>query len=136
VRNNNDDRLTVLLDEGAPILAGRPFSERDHQVIHHADVLDSGASDELVAAAAILNQAALIAIDRDMKRLVRRFGSPSSGPRFNRLDLIFMGCDAVMASKRLEHAMSFIENEWSVRCEKAARRLWLSIDNHRLTTYR
>ncbi len=128
--------LVVLLDEGAPVVSASPFLNRGYQVINHRDVLASGADDELVATMAILNGAVLIAIDLDLKRLVRRFGSPSNGARFKRLDLIFTGCNAVMAEKRIEHSMSFIENEWSVRCEKAARRLWVSVENHRLTTYR
>jgi predicted nuclease of predicted toxin-antitoxin system len=63
------------------------FLNSGHQVIYPGEILDSGAKDELVAATAILNKAALIAIDLDMKRLVRRFGSPLSGhgPRFSRL---------------------------------------------------
>ena len=128
--------LIVLLDEGTPVLSAEPFMARGYQVIQHHEVLENGAKDELVAAAAILNNAALIALDLDMKRLVRRFGSPDNGGRFKKLDLIFVGCDPVMAAKRIAHAMSFIENEWAVRCEKAARRLWVSIDNHRLTSYR
>lgn len=135
MRGNRQD-LVVLLDEGTPVLSASPFLDRGHQVIYHGDVLDSGAKDEIVASTAILNNAALIAVDLDMKRLARRFGSPDNGARFRKLDLIFIGCDPVMAAKRLAHAMSFIENEWSVRCEKAARRLWVSIDNHRLTSYR
>jgi hypothetical protein len=98
--------LKVLLDEGTPILSATPFLSRGHQVIYHRDVLDNGARDELVAVTAILNNAVLIAIDLDMKKLVRRFGSPSNEARFNKLDLIFVGCDAVMAAKRLDHAMS------------------------------
>jgi len=127
--------LIVLLDEGTPILSGDPFLEKGYRVIYHADVLEPSANDEVVAATAILNKAALIAVDLDMRRLVRRFGKPDDN-RFKSLDLIFVHCDAVMTAKRVAHAMSFIENEWSVRCEKAARRLWVNIDNHRLTTYR
>ena len=129
--------LVVLLDEGTPVLSASPFADRGYQIIYHGDVLQGGAKDELVASTAILNNAALIAVDLDMKRLVKRFGSPdNNNPRFAKLDLIFVSCDAVMAAKRIDHAMSFIENEWSVRCEKAARRLWVNIDNHRLTSYR
>jgi predicted nuclease of predicted toxin-antitoxin system len=134
-REGQRKKLIVLLDEGTPILSAGPFLKRGYQVIYHGDVLDSGAKDDLVAATAILNEAALIAVDLDMKRLVRRFGAQDNG-RFKKLDLIFVGCDPVMAAKRLAHAMSFIENEWNVRCEKAAHRLWVSIDSHRLTTYR
>lgn len=128
--------LVVLLDEGTPVLAAAPFTVRGYQAINHWDVLEASAKDEIVASTAILNSAALIAVDLDMKRLVKRFGAPNLDPRFARLDLIFVCCDPVMTSKRLEHAMSFIENEWSVRCQKAARRMWLNIDNHRLTSYR
>ena len=135
MRGNKKD-LIVILDEGTPILSAVPFLKNGYQVIYHGDVLDNGAKDDLVAATAILNEAALIAVDLDMKRLVRRFGSPDNGGRFKKLDLIFIGCDPVMAAKRIAHALSFIENEWIVRCEKAARRLWVSIENHRLTTYR
>lgn len=132
----NKPNLIILLDEGTPILSAEPFLQGGYQVILHGDVLDSGAKDELVAVTAILNNAALIAVDLDMKRLVRRFGSPDHDGRFKQLDLIFIGCGPVMAQKRISQAMSFIENEWDVRCEKAARRLWVSIDNHRITSYR
>jgi hypothetical protein len=135
VRGNRKE-LTVLLDEGTPILSADPFLRRGYQVIYHGDVLEGGAKDELVAANAILNGAALIAVDQDMKRLVRRFGSQDVGGRFKNLDLIFIGCDPVMAAKRIDHAMSFIEGEWDVRCEKTARRLWVTIEKHRITTYR
>jgi hypothetical protein len=128
--------LIVILDEGTPVLSAEPFANHGHQVIYHGDVLDSGAKDEIVASMAILNSAVLIAVDLDMKRLVKRFGSPDHNPRFAKLDLIFVGCDPVMAAKRIDHAMSFIENEWAVRCAKTARRLWVSIDKHRLTSYR
>jgi len=128
--------LIVLLDEGTPILSATPFLDRGHQVIYHDDVLSGGASDEVVVATAILNKAALIAVDVDFKRIVKRFGPPNSSEKYSKFDLIFIGCDPVMASKRIEHAMSFIENEWAVSREKASRRLWLDISNHRLTTHR
>ncbi len=67
--------LKLLLDEGAPEPASIPFLQRGHQVIRHREVHDGGASDELVATTAILNQAVLMAVDLDMKRLVRRFGA-------------------------------------------------------------
>jgi predicted nuclease of predicted toxin-antitoxin system len=113
-----------------------PFANRNHRVIYHHEVLDSGAKDDVVAATAILNDAILIAVDADMKRLVRRFGSPNNSEKYKKLHLIFLSCDQVLAAKRLEHAMSFVETEWRVTCEKAARRLWLDIGPHRLTSYR
>jgi predicted nuclease of predicted toxin-antitoxin system len=81
-------RLIILLDEGTPILAAAPFLERGHKAIYHSDVLVSGAKDELVVATAILNKAALIAVDLDMKRMARRFGSPGNGEKYHALNLI------------------------------------------------
>lgn len=82
--------LVVLLDEGTPVLSVEPFAERGYQIIYHGDVLENGAKDEIVASTAILNNAILIANDLDMKRLVRRFGSPGNNPRFKELDLILL----------------------------------------------
>lgn len=132
----NGPQLKVLLDEGAPHSSAEPFVQNGYQAIFHGDVLDNGASDEMVAVTAMLNKAVLIAVDLDMKRLVRRFGTARDGGKFDKLNLIWVGCDPVMAAKRLIHAMTFIEHEWAICCEKAARRMWVSIENHRLTTYR
>ena len=113
-----------------------PVLSRGHRVIYHGDVLISGAKDEDVVRAAILNEAILIAIDFDMKRMVKRFGSPNVSERYSSLNLIFIGCNEVLAAKRLDHAMSFIENEWDVTCKKVARRLWVDIGPHCLRSYR
>ena len=113
-----------------------PLLSRGHVVIYHGDVLVSGAKDEDVARAAILNQAVLIAVDPDFKRMVKRFGSPNLSERYSKLNLIFINCKPELAPKRLEHAMSFIENEWDVTCEKVARRLWVDIGPHYLRSYR
>lgn len=128
--------MSILLDEGTPVLAAEPFLRRDHRVIYHSDVLESGAKDEQVVATAILNGAALIAVDLDMKRLVRRFGSPNLNERYVKLDLVSLSCNEVMAAKRLEQSLSFIEHEWKISREKTARRLWVDIAPHKLTTYR
>ena len=70
-------KLTVLLDEGAPVPAATPFLVRGHQVIYHNDVLEPGAKDDVVCYTAVLNKAVLIVIDRDMKQLAKRFGAPN-----------------------------------------------------------
>lgn len=127
-----------MLDEGTPVPAAEPFIERGHQVIYHGDVLFSGADDGLVVAHAILNDAALIAVDADMRRMVRRFGAPSQAhtEKYHRLNLISIRCNEVLAAKRLAQAMSFIEHEWRFAYEKTARRMWVDIESHRLITYR
>ncbi len=113
-----------------------PLLNRGHVVIYHGDVLVSGTKDGDVALAAILNKAVLITVDPDFKRMVKRFGSPNLSERYSKLNLIFINCKPELAPKRLEHAMSFIENEWEVTCQKAARRLWVDIGPHYLRSYR
>ena len=125
-----------MLDEGTPVPAAEPFLTRGHQVIYHSDVLASGSKDDVVVVTSIINKAILIAVDADMKRMVKRFGSPNLSERYARLNLIFISCNEVLAAKRLDHAMSFIENEWNVTCEKAARRLWVDIGPHCLRSFR
>jgi hypothetical protein len=45
--------LSVLIDEGAPVLAGVPFAARGHRVIQHGEAPALGAKDPLVCATAI-----------------------------------------------------------------------------------
>jgi hypothetical protein len=71
-----------------------------------------------------------------MRQLAKRWGNAEDGGRYKRLSLIFFGCDAVLAPKRAEHALSFIEHEWAFSCEKAARTLWVEIMSHYIKTYR
>jgi predicted nuclease of predicted toxin-antitoxin system len=132
----NEQPMTVLLDEGAPVLAASPFLGRGHRVIYHSDVLESGAKDEVVAITAIINEAALIAVDLDMRRLVRRFGAPNASERYHKLDLILISCNETLAAKRLGQALSFIEHEWQISRMKTARRLWVEVAQHRLVTHR
>lgn len=133
---NGRKKLRILLDEGTPVSAAETFLKRGHEVIYHSDVLESGANDNMVVLAAIMNNAALVAVDADMKRIVRRFGAPNSSERYAKLNLIFLNCNEVLAVKRVAHAMSFIEHEWSVTYEKTSRRMWVDIGAHFLRTYR
>ena len=66
-----------MLDEGAPRASADPFQVRGYGVILHQSVLAPGAKDPLVAYTAMTNHAVLIATDRDMKQMARRFGSPN-----------------------------------------------------------
>jgi hypothetical protein len=92
--------------------------------------------DEVVCATALTNDAILVAIDRDMTRLVKRYGMTPDSTRFERLNLIRIGCNGVLGAQRARHAMSLIEHEWAFCQEKAARRLWIDIAPHSIRTHR
>lgn len=85
---------------------------------------------------AILNNAVLVAADRDMKQMAKRFGNPEKGGRYGRMNLLFLNCNGIIAPKRVEHLMSFIEHEWRVTCEKSARTMWIDIGPHCFRSYR
>ena len=131
-------RLAVFFDEGTPVPVAEPFVRNDHRVIHFHEALPrwEGVKDDIVAAMALRNDAILIAVDPDLRRLVRRFGSSPDNARFKSLNLIWLSCGPVMATKRVEQAMSFIEHEWDFACRKRARRLWIDIGQHRMISHR
>jgi predicted nuclease of predicted toxin-antitoxin system len=126
----------VLLDEGAPDSVGRVFAQRGHTVIYHREVLPQGAPDEVVCAAALTNDAILIAVDGDMKRLAKRYGTTPENTRFARLSLIRIGCNGALSAQRVDQAMTLIEHEWGFTAAKAARRLWIDIGPHNIRTLR
>jgi predicted nuclease of predicted toxin-antitoxin system len=128
--------IRVLLDEGVPDSVGNAFSSNGHEVILHRDVLAQSATDELVCQTALINAAILVAQDKDMRQIAKRFGSPSMNNRFSRLNLIRICCEETQAAKRILQAISFIEHEWKFSCEKVARRLWVDIGAHFLKSNR
>ncbi len=116
--------------------AAEPFRARGHDVLLHQDTLSPGASDEAVVTTAIAHGAILVAVDRDMQGFAKRFGAPTQNEKYGKLDLLFLGCRHHHHEARLEQAMGFIELEWTYSQQKPTRRLWLNIEDHRMTTYR
>src|SRR4051794_17915049 len=104
--------ITVILDEDAPVQIGDPFAQAGHDVVRHSKLFAPGTADHLIAATAITNNAVLIAVDRDMAQLARRFGGARGSPKYPRLHLLLIRCNPVMASKRVDQALGFIEHEW------------------------
>ncbi len=67
-------KLRTFLDAGVPDSVARMLQEYGHFVILHRDALSEGSSDDLVCATALANDAILVAIDADMKRLAKQYG--------------------------------------------------------------
>jgi predicted nuclease of predicted toxin-antitoxin system len=124
------------MDASVPDSVGNSFAENGHNVIHHREVLPDGVPDEMVCATALRNDAILVAIDNDMRRLARRYGTGPNHDRFKQLSLIRIGCNPALAAKRVEQAMSLIEHEWAYAGTKAARRLWVDIEPHAIRSHR
>jgi predicted nuclease of predicted toxin-antitoxin system len=128
-------RLRTFLDTGVPDSVGEVLSKHNHEVIFHRDVLPEKTVDAVVCATALAHEAILVGIDKDMKQFPRRFGISQNSDRFNRLSIIRLCCNEVLAAKRLDQAMT-VEHEWNVSAEKVARRLWVDVAPHFLRSNR
>jgi predicted nuclease of predicted toxin-antitoxin system len=134
--NPERPHLRALLDAGVPDSVAEVLREFGHHVILCREVLPERAPDDVVCATALANDAILVAIDGDMKRLAKRFGVSNSSERFKRLSIIRLCCNELLAAKRLRQAMTFVEHEWTISEEKVARRLWVDIGPHFLRSNR
>ena len=124
----------VLLDENVPKTVGDVFASAGHKVIWHKDVLRPGAVDDLVAAAAMIEDAILVSIDRDMKQRTGHYGRIAQA--FAKLHLISIGCPEPHAAARIREAMTFLSCEWCYQLAKPSRRMFVQVRAHELRTYR
>jgi predicted nuclease of predicted toxin-antitoxin system len=129
-------RLKAFLDAGIPDSVGAMLTHHGHEVIYYRDVLPEKTADDIVCATALANEAILVAMDGDMKQFPKRFGISQNSSRFDKLNLIRLCCNEVLAAKRLDQAMSLIEHEWTFSDEKSSRRLWIEIGTHHLRSNR
>lgn len=128
--------LKVFLDEGVPASVAQVFVDSGYGAIRHQEALSPGVADDVVCAAAMANDAVLVAQDADMKQLAKQYGLTPTSDRFSRLSVIRICCNEVGAASRVKQAISFIEHEWEFATKKAARRMWVDIGQHFLKSHR
>jgi predicted nuclease of predicted toxin-antitoxin system len=126
--------LRLFLDEGVPDSVGHAFMDAGHQVAFLNKTLARGSSDQLVCAIADINDAILVALDGDMKRIAQQYGV--GGRRFLRLGLIKLSCYEPSAAERVRMAMSLIEHEWMVTEGQEGRRIFVEISDKVIRTFR
>lgn len=126
--------LKLFLDEGVPDSVGRAFMEAGHQVAFLNKTLARGSSDQLVCAIAQINDAILVALDGDMKRIAQGHGVGSG--RFRRLGLIKLSCYEPDAARRVRGAMSLIEHEWVFTEGSTGRRIFVEISDTVIRSFR
>src|SRR5262249_10588983 len=126
--------LRLFLDEGVPDSVGHTFMENGHEVGFLNRTIARGSSDHLVCAIADINNAVLVALDGDMKRIAQSYGIGSV--RFLRLGLIKLSCLETIAAQRVQAAMSLIEHEWEIGRGKEGRRIFIEIGTDVIRTFR
>jgi predicted nuclease of predicted toxin-antitoxin system len=90
--------------------------------------------DPLVAAVAEANDAILVSLDADFRKLARRYGV--AGRRFRNLSLIKLSCRESRAAGRLQDAMTLIYHEWEYIGAHRDRRLFIEIGDNVIRTVR
>jgi len=126
--------LKLFLDEGVPKSVGLSFEERGHQVIHFSDAAEPGSPDPLVATISMENDAILVALDGDMRKIAQQRGV--SQRRYRRLSLIKLSCRETIAARRVAAAMSLIEHEWALADASSSRRVFIEIGDSFIRTLR
>jgi predicted nuclease of predicted toxin-antitoxin system len=127
-------RLKLFLDEGVPRSVGRAFEAAGHEVLYLQQTMATGSPDTLVCAVAEVNEAILVAIDADMKKLASRHGVGAR--RYKSLSLIKLSCKEPRAAARVQAAMSLIEHEWNYSQDVRDRRLFVEIGDSSIRTNR
>lgn len=126
--------MKLFLDEGVPKSVGVCFEDRGHEVIYFSDAAEPGSPDPLIATISMENDAILVALDGDMRKLAQQRGIGQR--RYRRLSLIKFSCRETIAAGRAAAAMSLIEHEWALVGSPSSRRLFIEIGNGFIRTFR
>jgi len=127
--------MRFLLDEGVPVSVGTVLQLAGHDVIFfNSSGLAKGSPDVAVCAAAEQSGSVLVAADHDMKRLAK--GRGITPAQFKRLGLVRFECSSPSSPGRTEAAISLIEHEWQKVVDGYAPRLFVTIGESVIRTFR
>jgi predicted nuclease of predicted toxin-antitoxin system len=117
--------LRFFLDEGVPDSVGHTLMAEGHHVGFLNKTMARASSDQLVCVIADINNAILVALDGDMKRIAQGYGI---GARtFLKLGLLKLSCYEPDGARRVKEAMSLIEHEWNYSAGTDGRRIFIEI---------
>jgi predicted nuclease of predicted toxin-antitoxin system len=103
--------LRFFLDESVPDSVGHVLMAEGHEVGFLNKSMARSSSDPLVCVIADINNAILVALDGDLKRIAQGY---NVGARtFLKLGLLKLSCFEPDAARRVKEAMSLIEHEWN-----------------------
>jgi predicted nuclease of predicted toxin-antitoxin system len=102
--------------------------------IRGSKVSEGVSSDHLVCAIADINDAILVALDGDMKRIAQGHGVGSG--KYLKLGLIKLSCFEPDAAARVQTAMSLIEHEWNAAAGTTGRRIFIEISDRVIRSFR
>ena len=105
--------MWFFIDQCVPESVAKVLESHNHEVVRLREKIAPQSPDPLVAAVAETNDAILVTMDGDFRKIASRHGVGHR--RFRRLSLLrFERCIEAKAASRVEAAMSLIEHEWAV----------------------
>ena len=104
---------------------GQRFYDAGHHVICFNKATVPGSPDQLVCAVSEGNDAILVALDGDMRKIAQRRGVGQR--RFRYLSLIKLSYRETRAAERVREEMSLIEHEWQIASQKSDRSIFIEI---------
>lgn len=103
--------MRFLIDENVQAAIIGALVDRDHDAIRSTAILEPGASDQLVATAAVENDRVLVSHDNDMKRIERKI-SDGHRERFPSLCRLMFCLPEPIALQRLAMFLPLVEVEF------------------------
>jgi len=127
--------MRFFIDQCVPDSVGRTLREAGYETILLREKIATNSPDTLVAAVAEANNAILVTMDADFKKIAGQYGVGQS--RFKKLSLIrFHRCRESQTAHRIVQALSLVEHEWTLAKDKRDRRLFVLISATAITTNR
>lgn len=127
--------MRLFVDHCVPESVPKLLEKRGYDVIRLREKTASDSPDTLVAAVAEANDAVLVTMDGDFKKIAARSGIGQR--RYRKLSLIrFEKCRESVAAARLDAALSLIEHEWNVGGGGRDRRMFVVITAETIRTHR
>lgn len=124
--------MKFMLDENVPAAVSHFLAGQGFEVILSRDAVGEGAADPVVAQAAQVNEAILVSLDRDMRRIQRQL-SAANEVRFPTLDLIMLACPEPQAVVRLQKFLPIIQAEFDrISADEQVERLRIEVGANRL----
>ena len=129
--------MRFFIDQCVPESVAKAIERNNHEAVRLREKIAPDSPDTLVAAVAESNDAILVTMDGDFKKLASQYGVGHR--RFRRLSLLkFSRCRESDAARRTDEAMSLIEHEWKIVNHKRPgnRRMFVEISNSTIRTHR
>ena len=129
--------MRFFVDQCVPESVARTLENHGHEAIRLRERIAPDSPDTLVAAVSEANDAILVTMDGDFRKIASSHGVGSR--RYRRLSLLrFERCRESRAARRLEEAMSLIEHEWNFGGGNSpvGRRMYVVITEATIRTHR